>query len=696
MRTDGSVAGRGAPVLMAGALFNPRGISLFHHKFRFAGTQDRMEIAMPKRKHPLVALCLPAVIFFLSPLPSLAQDSPVSEAHELVPVVVTATRQEMRVSEALADVTVIDREEIERAGQETVIELLSRQPGVQTIQQGGSGTASSIYLRGANYNQTKVLIDGIEINSLDGSGSILRFVPLADVERIEILRGPASSLYGANTIGGVIQIITRRAQSGFRGDAFVGYGSHNTGRINASVSGGNEKWRFRAEGNHFETDGISARRDGINKDADKDFFRNTGGAAALSFLPAKGHEFGISYRNNRGVAHYDGGPQDWSKLTPSDGDYDYRERFDIGQWRIFARNRIMDSWESELSYAEAEDKRDDYNTWNVPTGGVTRTRTKNRQWTWQNNVDLPLGRALLAVEHLKQTTGPRTDPTAWEPVLYDRDPKFHNTSALAGWTANYGYHLWQLNIRRDRHSEFGGKTTFGMSYGHLLTETLRAHIGYGTAFRAPTIVDLYRPGWGGNPELKPEEAKNAEAGLTWEQGAHLISATYYHNRVKDLIIWQPAPYPYGRNENVGKALLEGVTLNWQSTFGAWRMNVGYDWLNAQNRSKDPVDGTGYERLGRRARDKATFGVNYVQGNLNAGIEQIIVGRRYDGNYKKNAADKEELGGFGLTNLTVGYALTPELRLEARLNNLFDKKYEMARYYSTHGFNAFIGLRYSPR
>ncbi|MDR2881596.1 MAG: TonB-dependent receptor, partial [Azoarcus sp.] len=377
-----------------------------------------------------------------------------------------------------------------------------------------------------------------------------------------------------------------------------------------------------------------------------------------------------------------------SKVTPSDGDYDYRERFEIEQWRLFSRNRILKSWESEISYGETEDTRNDYNTWYVPTGGVTRTRTKNGQWTWQNNIDLPLGRALFVVERLKQTTGPRIDPTVWwDPVLYDHEPEFHNTSALVGWTANHGDHRWQANVRHDKHSEFGGKSTFGISYGYQLNEVLRAHAAYGTAFRAPTIVDLYRPGWGGNPDLKPEEAKNAEAGLTWEKGAHLASIIYYHNRVRNLIVWHPTPSPNGRNENTAKALLEGVTFTYRGTFGAWQLNASYDWLNAQDKSSNAL----HKQLARRARNTATVSLTHTWNKLETGLEAVAVGRRYD-----LPSNNDILGGYTLVNFTASYALTPELRLESRLNNLFDKKYEMARYYNTYGFNAFIGLRYSLR
>ena len=173
-----------------------------------------------------------------------------------------------------------------------------------------------------------------------------------------------------------------------------------------------------------------------------------------------------------------------------------------------------------------------------------------------------------------------------------------------------------------------------------------------------------------------------------ERGAHRVSAIYYRNRIKNLIDWKVNTY-----ENVDKALLEGVTLAYAGQFGAWRLAATYDWLNAENQSKNAA-GVGYERLGHRARDKATLALAHTWGKLETGVELIAIGRRYDVNYLKTDLNKEELGGYGLTNLTARYALGKNLTLEARLNNLFDKQYETARYYGTDGFNAFIGLRYS--
>lgn len=312
-------------------------------------------------------------------------------------IVVTATRQAMRTNELLSDVTVIDRGSIEASGQETISDLLARQPGIQMSSSGGPGTTTSFYIRGARPEQTKVLVDGVQLNSVDLSGSPLRFLSLADVERIEILRGPASALYGADAIGGVIQIFTRTGAPGLKADAFAGYGTDNTWQANAGLSGGNEQWRFRIEGNHAASDGFSAQKHASNQDADKDGYRNSGGGVSLSFLPAAGHELGFRFRQNAGTTHYDSGN------TPADGNFDDRVDFETQQWQVFARNRLSDVWTSKLLYGETVDEQKSYASWALD-GELLRT--KNRQATWQNDVRLPLGTALLALEHLEQTASP--------------------------------------------------------------------------------------------------------------------------------------------------------------------------------------------------------------------------------------------------------------------------------------------------
>ena len=577
----------------------------------------------------------------------------------LDPVLVTATRQEMRASELLADVSVIDREEIERTGQGTITELLARQPGIQTASNGGPGTSTNFYIRGARPDQTKVLIDGIAINSVDLSGSPLRFVPLADVERIEILRGPAATLYGADAVGGVIQIFTKRGEPGLRANGFVGYGTQNTAQVSAGLSGGNEQWRFRLDGNHQSSDSISARRNASNKDADRDPYRNTGGGASLSFLPAKGHEIGLSYRRNEGKTYYDS-----STGTSS---FDSRVLFESEQWQVFTKNRILDNWNSKLHYGEAVDYQNNFYS-GAPANG-DYLRTQNKQLGWQNDVKLPLGSALISLERQDQSVTPRTSFAA--------DSEVTINSVVAGWMANYDIHRWQITGRHDDHSQFGAADTYALAYGLQLAKQWRAH---GTAFKAPSLYQLFDQ-YSGNPLLQAEKAKNQEAALIWDSGSQTVSATYYQNRIENLIDYSFTTFKY---QNVSRAQVEGLTLAYQARFEDWSIGASADFLDAKN------EDTG-KKLGRRAGQKATLWVSRRIGAFDVGGEFMAVDKRFNSNTETGLMD-----AYTLTNLTGRYAITKELAIEGRINNVFDKQYETALGYGTFGRNAFIGLRYSPK
>lgn len=579
----------------------------------------------------------------------------------MAPIVVTATRQAARVDELMADVTLIDREEIEQAGQTSIEQLLARQPGIQYTANGGPGTSSGIFIRGASSNQSIVLVDGQRFGSATTGDASWSRIPLSQVDRIEILRGPASSLYGADAIGGVIQIFTRKGSGEPRLNASTGYGTYNTTDTSIGVSGSNEIVSYSLQAGYYATDGVSAihNKKSSSFNPDRDGYRNNNLSGNLAVRPASGHEIGANFLVTDGISRYDG-----STKTS-----DYKNDQEVSNYSVWSRNRFAKNWTSTLRIGRSTDDSTQIKD-GVETGTI---RTDQDQYVWQNDVKLPLGNALFAAEYLKQTVSGTTNYKVDERTI---------RSLLAGWTAGLGNHQLQLNLRRDDNSQFGGRTTGAATYGYQFTTAWRGHVSYGTAFRAPTFNQLYFPNtsgalFAGNPNLKPEESRNAETGITWEISQHRFSAVYFHNRVKDLIIGWPL-------KNVSNATLEGVSLSYSGHKGPWSGGVSVDL----QRPRD--DDTG-NRLARRADQQMFSHLSRSFGDWTLGGEWQWVGHRYD-----DAANKVRLGGYGLVNLFAEYRVEKDWVLFARGNNIFDKYYETVNNYGVLGANAFFGIRYAPK
>ncbi|MBA3903944.1 MAG: TonB-dependent receptor [Rhodocyclaceae bacterium] len=581
------------------------------------------------------------------------------QAADEATVVVTATRQQQRVNELLGDVSVIAREEIEQAGQASVEQLLATRPGIEYAANGGPGTNSSIFIRGANANHTLVLIDGQRVGSASSGSAAFSRIPLSQIDRIEILRGPASSLYGADAVGGVIQVFTRRGEGAPRFNASAGYGTYNTTDTGAGVSGGTDTVSYSLQAGYYETGGFSAIRNPVNSsyNIDRDGYRNTSFSGSIAFRPAQGHEVGLNLLHSSGTNKYDS--------TPKAGDFSNEQ--DVSAFSAYSRNRLSKAWTSTLRLGRSTDDSTDR------TDGVASSvfHTGQDQATWQNDIKLPVGKALLAAEYLRQQLSSTTAFPVTERSI---------RSLLAGWNGSFDGHRLQFNLRRDDNSQFGGKTTGFAGYGYQFTPEWRAHVSYGTAFRAPSFNDLYFPDTGfggGNPNLRPELARNREGGIIWERGDHRFSAIYFNNRVTDLIAgWPPA--------NVSKATLSGTSLGYDGSFSGWIFGISADL----QRPRDDITG---KRLVRRADEQLKTRVSRMLGNWNVGGEWQLVGERYE-----NAANTQRLGGYGLVNLFADYRLDRDWVLFARGNNIFDKGYELARDYATPGGSLFVGVRYTPK
>jgi len=612
-----------------------------------------------KQKPLAAALCLLALPFFHA-----------RAGEEAETIVVTATRQAMRANELLSDVTVIDPQEIEAAGPAaSITELLARQPGIEIKADGAPGAVANVYLRGSNSGHTLLLIDGMRFGSATMGGANWSYLPLQQVERIEILRGAASSLYGSDAIGGVIQIFTRKGSGPLRPNAEAGFGSHDGSAVSAGFSGSQQNLSYALQLANQQTRGFNSinNPDNASYNRDRDGHRNSSASGSLAYTFAQDHEIGLNFLASEGRNDYDaGGP--WS--TPANADYHQEQN--NAAYSLYSRNRLNPVWSSTLRLGRSSDDSRQFMN-HARTGKI---RTEQTQYQWQNDVRLPLGTALLALERLQEKV------SGDQP--YDHNRRSIN-SFLAGWNGSFEKHRLQFNLRRDDNSQFGDKNTGFIAYGYQIDDRLRLHASYGTAFKAPTFNDLYWPD-AGNPDLKPETAKNRELALHYESGLHQISATAYRNDVDNLIAWAPvAPGSWiWLPANVNKARLEGLTLAYAGKLQGFDVKASADFQDPRDTILDKV-------LRYRSRQHGSLAMGRRHGRFDWNLEWQASSKRY-----QDVNNTQKLGGYALVNLQAGYRLDPDWSLFARVNNLFDRKYVLNQDYATDGANFFLGLRYAPK
>jgi vitamin B12 transporter len=575
-------------------------------------------------------------------------------------VIVTASRLAQPVQETLADVTVITQEEIRKAGPVSLPQLLQRQPGLEIYTTGSTGSISGVYVRGASPSQTLFLVDGMRLSSATSGTTAIEHIPLSQIERIEIVRGPASSLYGADALGGVIQLFTKDGEQAPKPNVKLGYGSYRARSAEAGYGGKIGSTRFNIGMSHYETDGInSTQQDNFGFNPDRDSYRNNTLNASLAHEWAEGQEIGARFLETDARLHFDSG-------LASD---DYTDQ-DLRSWSLFSKNRLASRWTSNLQFGRTTDSQ--------KTFGSTPNlyATEQDQISWQNDIDTGYGTLILGTERLEQ----RVNSTV-NFIDESRDIQ----SYLAGWLGSYGAHSVQINLRQDRNSQFGDRETGSLNYGYRFAPQWRATVGYGTAFRAPTFLDLYFPGFfgfsTGNPDLRPERSRNTEAGLYYEGTHHNLSLVVFENDVRDLIgLSGPLFLP----TNISNAELRGISLGWK---GNWDATSAHASLDIQS----PRDEDSGNLLPRRAQRNLKLGMEQRFGAFSMGGETIARSMRYE-----DTANTTRLAGYALVNLYAQYQLDTNWSLQARLNNVFDKEYELSSTFNTLGSNLFVSVSFAPQ
>lgn len=603
---------------------------------------------------PLVALSAPA----WSAIGSDATPPALDE------VLVTASRTDQGPP-TLAASTVIDREDIDRLQPRSVVDVLRGQPGINFSNTGGPGKNTTVFMRGTEGRHLLVLVDGVRIGSATSGGASWQDIPVEQIERIEIVRGPFSSLYGSEALGGVVQIFTRRP-AGNSVNASVGVGSEATRRGtlgiggrsvgDASVSGG---W-YAAQLAHERTEGISVLQQGRSgHDPDLDGYRNS------SISLRGGWRFNPRWLLEANALHAKGfNEYDGSSVNESD----VRQQV-FGGKLVFDPHARLRLTASAGHNADLSD--------NLMNGTyVSAFNTRRDNATVQ--ADAGVGDGLLTVgwDWTHERVGGSTD--------YARDQRY-NRALFGQWQHAFGAHALQASLRRDADSQFGGSTTGSAIWGWDISDALRATASYGTAFRAPTFNQLYFPDYG-NPDLGPETSRSVELGL---RGVHAWggwSLSAFRTQLQDMIVHDSSLGQFGGPNNIDRALITGLEAGIDTSVANWDVRLSANWLNPRN----DADGANHGNLlPRRARRSGRIDVDRAFGTFDIGATLSGYGTRYD-----NPANTQRLGGYGLLDLRAGWRLDPAWSLALALNNVADKQYETARYYNQPGRNWLLTLRYS--
>lgn len=581
----------------------------------------------------------------------------------VAPVVVTANREPQPIQKVMADVTVVTRDDIERQAGTAVADVLKTLPGFEIVRNGDVYGTSGVFLRGAESRHLLVLIDGVRLDTQSGSGGATwEALPLSEIDRIEIVRGPASAIYGSDAVAGVVQIFTRKGQGPLRMTLGMGVGSHGLIQSDVSLSGGHDAWSYSLGGAISRASGFDTRSNtkvGTQAE-DNDDYRASSAHAGVGYRLSERQSFHISLLTQHSNAGYDSSVS--SKVDDrSVQDLDSVSAAWVAQW--------LDAWRSTVTVGQANSR---YET--RPSVYVTRTEVRNASWANQITVGEHTVRATLEgrEDRLKNTSVPA-----------DRDVQRDGALGL-GYDWQGRDVSVQTSIREDHHSAFGEHVTGSVGAAYDLSKQWRIRGSWGTAFRAPTLYQRFSPY--GQANLQPEIARTSELGLQYHSGSLQWGVTVFNSRVEDLINYDSpgvCASTWGCYRNVGRATLRGVELSGAATWAGVRWTGAFNLDDPRNAETDTL-------LARRARQHGSVRAETSWAQWMWGAQAQWSGQRFD-----DASNLNRLGGYALLGVDAQKDLNQNWKLILRVDNLTDKRYETARTYSTSGRAVFAGVRWTP-
>ena len=593
-----------------------------------------------------------AGLFLVRPV-SASADEP---KYRLDPVNVTATRTLQTQDGTLASVTVIERAEIERAQAQSVEDLLRGLTGVTVSTSGGVGKTSYVFLRGTEPDHVLVLVDGIRVGSATTGTASIQDLPVDAIERIEVARGPCSSLYGSEAVGGVIQIFTRSGSGQLRPEGSATGGAFGTYRGSVGLLGGG-RVSFAGVVTRFRTDGFNAVRGASGdppSEPDKDGYRNTLVSSRVAWSPNETVTTDAHYLRSQGTTAYDG-------FFVNESDYVQEVlggRFQLAPPRY--RLSAVLGRSQDLSSSSKD--------------GVFQAQFDTRRYAADLQGDMELAQAnILSIGFGGQEDQVRstTDYAATKRLLGGGFVQFQGRFVRA---------RVRGSLRRDATQGTSARTTGSAAVGYTVTNAVSVMASYGTAFKTPTFNELYYPGFG-NSRLRPESSANLEFGVSATSRSARVSLNAYRNDVEDLIAYDGASQAA---MNVERAQIRGMESEVTVAGGPWAARISATLLDPEYRG--PTPGTG-NVLPLRSRRVGRFDLDYAQRHFGAGTTLLAEGERYD-----DLANTIRLPAYGLVTLRFAYKPASWCEAQLRVENLLDARYETIATYNQPGRNVSLTLR----
>ncbi|MCX7092513.1 MAG: TonB-dependent receptor [Methylobacter sp.] len=580
-------------------------------------------------------------------------------------LVVTATRTETAKSQLAAAATVYTRQDIERLQAKTLPELLSGSTGIDIVQTGGYGKDTNIYMRGTNSDHVLVLIDGIKVGSVTSGTTPFQFIPIDQVERVEIIRGPQSSLYGSEAIGGVIQIFTRKGGQDEKPSVTLdaGGGSYDSYRASGTVSG---KWQnnwYSLGSSQFGSQGFNSRQPtpglfGVNQ-PDKDGYLNT----ALN--ARAGHRFDNNAEVEAFFMHAEG-------KTEFDGNFQNKTEFVEQNVGATASMNIVDNWRSILRFGQSRDDAD-----NFAPNGTFASRFNSTRWnaSWLNEVALSDDHKLVIGSDYRLD---QVDSS----TLYNETSRYDAGIFTELHSRLWDNHFFNASVRGDKNEAFGEQVTGNFGWRYNGSYGISPFANFGNAFKAPTFNQLYFPGFG-NPSLKPEQSTSFEAGLAGDHEWLQWELRGYHTNIDNLIVAVTNPTTFLSNaENVGKAQIDGIEAEIGTHIMAWNNKLSMNLMSPKNRESNM-------RLQRRSDKTLSYDLSRSFGSLDLGAKVLAQAGRFD-----DTLNQIKVAGYVTVDLRSTYHLSKNWALSAQLNNLLDKNYQTVNTYNTADRNFFVSIHYN--